>query len=232
MLSAGAVSSALASAAWAAAASEPAPTTGGASDVTSTAATLNGVVAPSGSQVAYEFQYGTTTSYTSATVPLVLPAGSTPENVSTRIAGLKPQTTYHYRLVISTSATSSGGVAYPIAFAGLDAGFTTQRPGRLVLGAAVLPVRGGRAAVRLQCDSAAPCRGTLTLSETIKRTPVTLGSAGFSVRPGQRATVTIALTNLALSALAATHPSRESVTLTATATTRQRGFRRTVTLTG
>lgn len=225
-----AVAAALAPAAWAVATSAPAPTTGAASAVTSTAATLNGVVAPAGSQIAYEFQYGTTTSYTSATVPLVLPAGSTPESVSTRVTGLKPRTTYHFRLAISTSATGSGGAYYPVAYAGLDGTFTTVGPGRLVLAATMLPVRGRLAAVGLRCASASPCRGTLTLATTIKRTPVTLGSRAFYVRAGQRATVMIPLSNLALSRLAASQPPRETATLTATASTHQRGFRRSVTL--
>jgi hypothetical protein len=232
MLSVGAVSASLAWTAWAVATSTPVPTTGAASAVTSTAATLNGVVAPSGSQVAYEFQYGTSTSYTSATVPLVLPPGSTPEHVSTRISVLEARTTYHYRLAISTSATGSGGVYYPVAYAGLDATFQTVKVGSLTLGAAVLPVRAGGAAVPLLCASAAPCRGTLTLVQVLKRTPVTLGSARFSIRAGRRSTVTITLSNLALSGLAAAHPPQLSATLTATASTHQHGFRRTVTLTG
>ena len=124
-LLAGGVSSALACAVCAAAAGAPVPSTGGASALTSTTATVSGTIAPAGNRVAYEFQFGTSTAYTVATIPLVLPATSVPEYVSARISGLKPRTTYHYRLVISTAATSSRGVYYPIAFAGADRQFTT-----------------------------------------------------------------------------------------------------------
>jgi hypothetical protein len=215
----------------------PAPTTAAASAVASTAATANGVIPPSGTQVAYEFQYGTTTSYGQSTVPLVLPANPASENVSARIGGLKPRTTYHYRLVISISAsqaTASGTLLYPVAYSGSDATFKTLAPGRLSLTSTRLAVRKTSATVRLRCASSAGCNGTLTLSRTIvisgKSSPVNLGTASFSLPAQAGRTVTVPLNNLATTALSTATAHQLPATLTAKTTTLQRGFKRAVTL--
>lgn len=98
------------------AATAPGATTAPASNVTSTSATLNGLVTPNKSTTTYYFEYGTSTSYgtktTSATV-----AGNAAKTVSTDVTGLLPATTYHFRIV----ATSAGGTAQ-----GADQAFTTS----------------------------------------------------------------------------------------------------------
>jgi hypothetical protein len=93
---------------------------GGVTDRTASAVVLNGHVNPYGAQSVYHFEYGETASYGS-----VVPAGD--EDVagngyafriaSHGISGLKPQTTYHYRLV---AHNASGSSATP------DATFTTR----------------------------------------------------------------------------------------------------------
>jgi phosphodiesterase/alkaline phosphatase D-like protein len=88
----------------------PAPTvkTGAASAVTQTTATLEGTVDPNGYEVtSCEFEYGTTTAYVEKPVPCSAApgAGTGDVSVSASLTGLKPATTYDYRLV----ATNAGG---------------------------------------------------------------------------------------------------------------------------
>jgi hypothetical protein len=73
-----------------------------------TSSTLNGTVNPNGAETKYHFQYGTTTFYGSSTSEAS--AGSGSENLpeSSNVTGLKPFTTYHFRVV----ATNSNGTAY------------------------------------------------------------------------------------------------------------------------
>ena len=217
----------------------PTPTTGQATDVTSIGATLNGTITPSSSQVAYEFQYGTTTSYGNATIPLVLPASATPETVAARIGGLKPQTTYHFRLDISTSVaqpTATSTTYVPVDYGGLDGTFTTTAAGTVNLASTRLRVRHGKAAATLSCASTAGCNGTVTLEKTFKlgggANLVTFGSAPFSLAAGARGEVAIALSNMATSALASGRPHRETADLVVKTSTSQKGFRRRVVLIG
>jgi len=105
----------------------PDAVTGDASTDDPTAAVLQGTVDPHGGEAAAAFDYGTTTDYGSiaAAVGPYSPdaAGSTigdgdgPEDVSAQIAGLTPDTTYHYRL----RALTPWGVAL-----GADRTFTTS----------------------------------------------------------------------------------------------------------
>ena len=99
--------------------SPPSSATGTASAVGTTSATLGGTVNPSGLPTTYRFEWGTDTSYGSESP---LPAGEAGADandhaVSTDLTGLRPATTYHYRLV----ATSSAGTSY-----GADRTFTTS----------------------------------------------------------------------------------------------------------
>lgn len=89
--------------------------------VTSSSATLHAQIDPNGSDTHYYFEYGTTTAY-GTEVPVAAPGvdiGSLKEvqNISLHIQGLKPSTSYHYRLVVS-----QGGEA----FEEPDGTFTTQ----------------------------------------------------------------------------------------------------------
>src|SRR4029077_2621846 len=86
-------------------------TTGSATNVTASQATLNGVVEPEGVPVtSCEFEYGTTASY-GHTVPCsqTLPYANT-TNVSANVPGLASNTTYHFRLVAANAngATNQG----------------------------------------------------------------------------------------------------------------------------
>jgi hypothetical protein len=82
--------------------------TGPASDLTPTAATLNGTVVPDGTATASHFDYGTSTSYGSST-PSATPAGFSSQATSAHIEGLTPGTTYHYRLDATTADLATTG---------------------------------------------------------------------------------------------------------------------------
>jgi len=94
----------------------PVVATNGATNVATSSATLNGSLDPHGLTTTVFFQYGTTTSYGSAT-PMQSQTGSTYRNIAANISGLIPHTTYHFRMV----ATNSGGTRM-----GSDRTFITQ----------------------------------------------------------------------------------------------------------
>jgi hypothetical protein len=94
----------------------PTVTTGSATSVTSSSATLNGTINPNGLSTTYYFEYGTTTSYGSTTSETDAGSGTDDVSVSADLTGLSEGMTYHFRLV----ATNSGGTSY-----GDDATFTS-----------------------------------------------------------------------------------------------------------
>jgi WD40 repeat protein len=93
---------------------------GGVTDRTASAVVVNGRVNPYGQQTTYRFEYGETDDY-GQVVPIgdedVAGNGYAFRGVSHGIAGLKPATTYHYRLV---AHNASGSSATP------DTTFTTR----------------------------------------------------------------------------------------------------------
>lgn len=99
----------------------PAVTTGLVVEATATTATLGGGIVPQGVDTKYHFEWGTTTGYGSNTPMPDGDAGSAlnTQYVTAGIAGLAPGTSYHYRLV----ASSSGGTTY-----GWDQTLTTFPP--------------------------------------------------------------------------------------------------------
>ena len=82
--------------------------TGAASGVSQNSATIAGQVNPNGLATTYEFEYGTSTKYGSATATGSVGAGTTITRVSVTLNGLSSGTTYHYRLL----ATNADGTSY------------------------------------------------------------------------------------------------------------------------
>jgi streptogramin lyase len=89
---------------------EPGAITQAASAITTSKATLNGTVNPSGEPTTYQFEYGTTTAYGSKAPagPESVGSGSDAVAVSQTLTDLATETTYHYRVV----ATSAEGTTY------------------------------------------------------------------------------------------------------------------------
>ncbi len=116
------------SSAWAASSiaagdDEPDATTAAATTVGQTGATLNGTVNPDDHSTTYYFQWGATTAYGSTTPAASAGSGKSTLPVAAIVAGLTPATTYHFRVV----ATSSKGTGL-----GQDRTFTTLSPPPLV----------------------------------------------------------------------------------------------------
>ena len=98
--------------------SAPSATTGAATAVGTSSATLNGTVNANGSSTTVTFEYGLTTAYgTTVTADQSPVTGSTSTAVSKTISGLTPNTKYHYRAV----ATNANGTTN-----GADMTFTTE----------------------------------------------------------------------------------------------------------
>ena len=100
----------------------PVPTvsTGSATQVASTSATLNGTANPNGASTNVLFLYGTSsTSLSQHTLVQNIGSGGTAVNVSASITGLNPSTTYYYQIY----ATNSAGPAR-----GATSSFTTSAP--------------------------------------------------------------------------------------------------------
>jgi NHL repeat len=97
-------------------ATPPVPGTGPAGEVTATSVTLTGTVEPRGLPTSYVFEVGTDTSYGGAKLFGDAGAGTGEVAVAVGLQYLVPDTTYHYRLVV----TSFDGTSY-----GQDETFTT-----------------------------------------------------------------------------------------------------------
>ena len=103
----------------------PSATTGPATVVGSTSATVTGSVNPGGQATTWIVEYGTSTSYGSKTTAKSAGSGSSAVSISADLSGLHVGTTYHYRVV----ATSSAGTSQ-----GSDGVFTTTVPPDVVTG--------------------------------------------------------------------------------------------------
>jgi hypothetical protein len=203
--------------------SAPAVTTGAATAITTSGATVSGSVNPNGSDTKYQFQYGTTTSYGNATTLTDAGTGTSSSNVSATLSGLAPGTTYHYRLVATNAAHTTNGS---------DATFKTAPtpppppppppPTKLKVGH--IKINGDRASIPLSCTGAATavCRGTLaeTIRVTVrvkhhrKQINKTVASERFSIKASAGKTVKLTLNRTGRKALAASSSHKLRVTLT------------------
>ena len=91
-------------------ASKPVVSTGGATGIGDTSATLGGSVNPVNQQTNFHFDYGTSTAYGSTTADQTLSAtDDTSHSVAADVSGLTPGATYHYRLVaVNATGTTAG----------------------------------------------------------------------------------------------------------------------------
>jgi streptogramin lyase len=87
----------------------PGATTGAASAVTATGATIAGKVRPNGQDTTYWVSYGPTTDYGARSARGQIPAGPKPVNITRALTGLTPGTTYHYRLVATNATDTTRG---------------------------------------------------------------------------------------------------------------------------
>ncbi|MEP4079813.1 cadherin-like beta sandwich domain-containing protein [Haloferula sp.] len=90
--------------------SPPTVTTGAATDLSASSATLQGSVLPNDGSTLVWFEYGTSASYGSATPTVGVGNGSELRDVTALIAGLLPSTEYHFRIVAENSQGRSFGL--------------------------------------------------------------------------------------------------------------------------
>jgi hypothetical protein len=87
----------------------PSVTTETATEAGPTTLTFRGKVNPNGYTTKYYFQYGKTPQYESSTKEFTVGPEADNQQVSTVITGLKPGTTYYYRIVASSSVGEEDG---------------------------------------------------------------------------------------------------------------------------
>jgi hypothetical protein len=178
----------------------PTVTTGSATAVTTTSATLNGTVNTGGAATNCIFGYGTTNKYGKGSTVLAIPANNTSTvTVSEPISSLSPGTTYHFELVCGNAgATGFGG----------DKTLTTtssskpkpkppkSKPKLKQKKASV----SSKGVVKLTvvCSNSTACKGKLSV--TLKKT--SLGkSISYSVKGKKSKTVSFKLSSKALKQL-------------------------------
>ena len=196
----------------------PVATTGAASDVGQTLATLAGSVANPGAVGLAWFEYGTTTAYGVESASQAIPAGSSIATVVALVGPLAAGTSYHYRLV----ATGPDGTS-----AGADRSFTTApapaAPAAPAPAASELTLTTRRIVVikrrtrslRVTCTLDKPTLNTCAL--TLRAGPRTLATGQANADPGG-AGATITLPIGRRTRRLARRPGGLAATLTATAT--------------
>ncbi len=93
-------------------------------EVTATSAKLNALVNPGGAETTYHYDYGTSTTYGQSTIEYPsIGADNTNHLAAAAIQGLRPATTYHYRIVATNPQSAPGGTPGP------DQTFMTQTTG-------------------------------------------------------------------------------------------------------
>jgi hypothetical protein len=96
----------------------PGATTGTASATTASSATVTGTVNPNGTTTSYYFEHGTTSAYGQQTTTTSAGSGTGAVAVQATLSGLGSNTTYHFRLVATSSAGTTDGA---------DATFTASK---------------------------------------------------------------------------------------------------------
>jgi hypothetical protein len=184
----------------------PGAVTGAASATTTTGATVSASVNANAQPTTYQFQYGTTTAYGSASAVAGAGTGTTPITVSSALTRLRPDTTYHYRVV----ATNGSGTT-----TGADQTFNTVNvPTRLTVGK--VKVKGQTAAIPLSCtgNPGKLCNVTVTETVRVHGRAKTVGHAHFAIQAGVAKTVKVKLNRAGRHALARASSHRLHAKLT------------------
>jgi uncharacterized delta-60 repeat protein len=191
----------------------PSASTGSAGSITEVSARISGHVDPGGLDTTYHVDFGTTTAYGSKTPTAKVSAASGQISISATVRGLRPGTTYHYRLV----AANSAGARY-----GSDKTFKTLPSLRTtVKGVAgsysISTLAGNGAKLKVGCNQACSIQGSVYISsKSAKRLglgthAVTVARGTASLRRTGTVTLVLKLTKGGKSDL--THHHGVSVTL-------------------
>jgi hypothetical protein len=129
------------------AAGAPSATTGPALNLTTSSANVTGSVNPNGQSTTFSFQFGTTTGYGLQTNPQSVGSGTQDQVVSSTLTGLRPGTTYHYRLIATNASATTVGMDLTFSTLGAPPPPPPKPPPTATTGAAV-GVGSHRATVR------------------------------------------------------------------------------------
>lgn len=116
------------SSASASAAAPPRATSGRATALTASSATLLGSVYPGDQETYCYFEYGPTASYGASTPTVAAGTGKETLHLSTPVSGLMTDTTYHYRLVASNASGVSIGADRTFATKAVPLSFEVLAP--------------------------------------------------------------------------------------------------------
>jgi len=153
----------------------PEATTGPAENITSTGATLNGIVNPLGQATTYHFAYGKTPSYGLTSVTATAGSGTSPELVASTLKGLSSDTTYYFELVATNSSGTTKGAQLEFT--------TTVTPTTTTLGASTSTPSLGQAVTYTATVSPSQTGtglGTVAFSKTGKALTCGTGSHAFN----------------------------------------------------
>jgi uncharacterized repeat protein (TIGR01451 family) len=159
----------------------PTATTGAASSIGTTTATLNGTVNPGGQSTTAQFQYGLTTAYGSTAPVSGTLTGTTAQAVSANLTGLAPGTTYHFLLTATNASGSTNGV---------DAQFTTTAPDLAILkthpGNFIQGDIGDTYTIIVTNVGNAPSSGTVTVTDMLpsNMTATAISGTGWTTNLG------------------------------------------------
>ena len=214
------------------------PTTGGASGVGTSAATVSAAVNPDGAAVRVFFEFGTTTAYGQATAVQTTAPTDTATPFAAALSGLPAGTTIHYRAIAISDFSS---------FAGGDQTLTTASPpltppsapanGKASL--SHVKVSGKTASVHISCIGAAGSTSKvtvqLTVAETfkgrklisvtsrrrVKKKLVVVGTASVTLTAGHTKTVRITLNSTGKRLLAKRHSLKVTLRVAQAVSARQ-----------
>ncbi|HXE44274.1 MAG TPA: M36 family metallopeptidase [Conexibacter sp.] len=195
----------------------PSATTGAASGVSATGATLGATVDAGGAATTYRFDYGTTSAYGQSTGEASAGAGSGAVAQSAAVSGLSPSTTYHYRVV-----ALRGGIAVSL---GADQTFATTatsssigRPSPRVPKPTHVTARAtlnARNAFAYAFRDTPHLRGSVrfTLPKHGRTKAIAFGAHSFVVASNGRVKLTIKVGGRALAQLRKLHSAKVAVTI-------------------
>jgi subtilisin-like proprotein convertase family protein len=199
----------------------PVATTGAATGVTSSGATLGGSVDSGGADTTFVFDYGTTSAYGQRTAEASAGAGSGAAAQSAGIAGLAASTTYHFRIVAlrdgiavatgadQTFATGSSASAAP------PPTTTTRPPVPAVAFLTRAVAVNAHNAFAFAFGATPGLRGSVrfTIPKHGRVKAIAFGSRSFTVPSGGRVRLSVKLSRRALAQLRKRHRIKVGVTL-------------------
>ncbi len=194
----------------------PGTITGAASHVSATRATVAGVIVSNARATTWHVEYGRTKRYGKRTPSHTIAGGLAPVVVSATLTGLPRHTALHYRIVAANGDGTSRGADHTLTTSGFG-GVTVVKLKLTASASGVVPVT-----VACPAGTASPCRGTLSMSTTVKAKhgrakAVALAHASFKISAGSRKAVHLKLGSKGRSLLHAAGGKGLAVTLTAVA---------------